>query len=65
MKELFRFKGTHPIKLTRDIWGETPNLQTLGESFLKKEIKEAIWGLAVDKAPGTDGFLIISFKRHN
>lgn len=42
--------------------GDTPDLHNLEANFTEAEIKEVIWSLAEDSAPGPNGFLILFFN---
>lgn len=47
----------------RNIWrGKGSDVQ-LEEKFTEEEIKEVLWGLAPNKAPGPNGFSIMFYKR--
>lgn len=53
----------HKIKLKQSIWEQVDNLQELDKEITEEEIKEAINGLAQDKASDPDGFLIFFYKK--
>lgn len=54
--------GEHPITLDGGIWTLYNGVHEIEKPFKEREVKEAIWNLAPEKAPGSDGFPIIFFK---
>lgn len=62
LPKVFGTKGEHPITLDGGIWTLYNGVHEIEKPFKEREVKEAIWNLAPEKAPGSDGFPIIFFK---
>lgn len=62
-KEILGKTGTHEIKFKDKILENSHSLRDLNEVIMEEETKQAIKGLAKEKAPGPDGFPILFYTR--
>lgn len=61
-KNLVANQNNFRLGMKNNLWTLRANLTDIQVEFREEEIKQAVWELGSDKAPGPDGFSIFFFK---